>query len=222
MKRLVAYSVVAVVLISLLSVAAYAEDVVVELSSNDGSSGLAIKNAAGVVVARIDSKGSFIQNTGSLVPPGAVMAFATENPPAGWLHCNGAAVSRTDYADLFAAIGTMYGSGDGSSTFNLPDYRGQFLRSWDNSSGNDPDSANRADRGDGITGDVVGSKQLDAFKSHTHTDWPEVYAYVAGGGGYPYLYGHYHWGSVNGRALGYTGEAETRPRNISVLYGIKY
>ena len=48
--------------------------------------------------------------------------------PAGWLHCHGQAVSRTDYADLFAAIGTVYGAGDGSTTFNVPDFRGSFLR----------------------------------------------------------------------------------------------
>ncbi len=48
--------------------------------------------------------------------------------PDGWLHCHGQAVSRTEYSDLFAAIGTVYGAGDGSTTFNLPDFRGSFLR----------------------------------------------------------------------------------------------
>jgi microcystin-dependent protein len=49
----------------------------------------------------------------------------------GWLKCNGAAVSRSTYAVLFAAIGTLYGAGDGTTTFNLPDYRGEFLRGLD-------------------------------------------------------------------------------------------
>lgn len=52
--------------------------------------------------------------------PGHVAAFAKTTPPTGWLLCNGAAVSRTTYADLFAVVGTTFGSGDGSTTFNLP------------------------------------------------------------------------------------------------------
>lgn len=66
------------------------------------------------------------------VQPGSVIAFAGDAAqiPAGYLLCNGAAVSREDYADLFAAIGTIYGSGDGETTFNLPDFRGKFLRGY--------------------------------------------------------------------------------------------
>ena len=58
-------------------------------------------------------------------PPGAVIAFAGKTAPAGWLLCNGSAVSRSSYKALFAAIGTTYGAGNGSSTFNLPDLRGR-------------------------------------------------------------------------------------------------
>ena len=54
-------------------------------------------------------------------PTGAVMAFAGSSAPEGWLVCDGSAVSRTTYADLFAVIGTTYGSGDGNTTFNLPE-----------------------------------------------------------------------------------------------------
>ncbi len=61
-------------------------------------------------------------------PVGTVTAFAGATVPAGTLLCDGSAVSRTVYASLFAQIGTTYGSGDGSTTFNLPDYRGMFLR----------------------------------------------------------------------------------------------
>ena len=66
------------------------------------------------------------------VQPGTVQAFAGDAAqiPNGYLLCNGAAVSRTDYAALFAAIGTIYGSGDESTTFNLPDFRGKFLRGY--------------------------------------------------------------------------------------------
>lgn len=63
--------------------------------------------------------------TGGGVPAGAVQMWAGSSLPSGWLACNGAAVSRTTYADLFAAIGTAWGSGDGSTTFNVPDLRGR-------------------------------------------------------------------------------------------------
>lgn len=61
------------------------------------------------------------------VPAGTIISFAGNSAPAGFLICNGAAVSRTTYAKLFAAIGTIYGAGDGSSTFNLPDMSARFL-----------------------------------------------------------------------------------------------
>lgn len=59
---------------------------------------------------------------------GSVYYFVANVEPTGWLLCNGSAVSRTTYANLFAAIGTNYGAGDGSTTFNVPDFRGTFLR----------------------------------------------------------------------------------------------
>ncbi len=68
------------------------------------------------------------------LPSGMVMYFANSSTPAGWLQCDGSAISRTTYANLFAAIGTVYGAGDGSTTFNIPDTRGQFIRSWASSS----------------------------------------------------------------------------------------
>lgn len=98
-----------------------------------------------------------------MVPSGAVLYFAGRTAPAGWLKANGAAVSRTAYAALFAAIGTTYGAGDGRSTFNLPDLRGEFLRGWDDGRGVD-------------TGRVFGSAQAHALQSHQHglamaADW---------------------------------------------------
>lgn len=77
--------------------------------------------------------------------------------PIGYLVCNGAQVSRTTYATLFAVIGTIYGSGDNSTTFNIPDLRGAFIRGYNNtSSGYDP---NRN----------FGSSQSDAVRSHNHS-----------------------------------------------------
>jgi microcystin-dependent protein len=89
-------------------------------------------------------------------PPSAIMAFPLTAAPAGWLKCNGAAISRTTYADLFAAVGTRFGVGDGSTTFNLPDARGEFLRGWDDARGID-------------AGRVLGSWQADMHAAHTHT-----------------------------------------------------
>lgn len=70
------------------------------------------------------------QQAVAYLPAGMVQYFANSSVPTGWFQCNGALVSRTTYADLFAAIGTTYGAGDGSTTFALPDTRGQFLRAW--------------------------------------------------------------------------------------------
>lgn len=89
-----------------------------------------------------------------MVPSGAVLYFAGQTAPAGWLKANGAAVSRTAYAALFAAIGTTYGAGDGSTTFNLPDLRGEFMRGWDDGRGID-------------RGRVLGSAQGDAIRNIT-------------------------------------------------------
>lgn len=87
---------------------------------------------------------------------GMVAAFAANVTPTGWLKCNGAAVSRTTYANLFARIGTTYGAGDGSTTFNLPDLRGETIRGWDDARGVD-------------SGRVIGSWQDGQNKSHDHT-----------------------------------------------------
>lgn len=87
---------------------------------------------------------------------GSIWYFARENAPAGFLVCNGAAVSRTNYSRLFSIIGTRFGAGDGSTTFNLPDLRGMFLRGW--ALGGFPTDPGR----------VMGSFQADAFKAHKH------------------------------------------------------
>lgn len=70
-------------------------------------------------------------------PVGSVFYRASSAVPTGYLECNGAEVSRTTYATLFAVIGTTFGTGNGSTTFNLPDLRGEFIRGWDNTKGTD-------------------------------------------------------------------------------------
>lgn len=87
--------------------------------------------------------------------PGMKCESYSNAPPVGFLACNGAAVSRTAYAALFAAIGTLYGAGDGVNTFNLPDDRGNFSRAWDSGRGVDP-------------GRAFGSEQAHALGTHNH------------------------------------------------------
>jgi microcystin-dependent protein len=70
-----------------------------------------------------------------VAPAGSVVMFAAQTPPTGWLLCNGQAVSRTTYVTLFNVIGTLYGTGDGATTFNLPDLRNRYPR-MDSASGN--------------------------------------------------------------------------------------
>tara|TARA_B100000945_G_scaffold316485_1_gene317521 strand:- start:438 stop:1403 length:966 start_codon:yes stop_codon:yes gene_type:complete len=90
------------------------------------------------------------------IPTGTILTFGASTPPSGFLECNGSAISRSTYASLFSILSTTHGAGDGSSTFNLPDLRGQFVRGWDNSAGVD---ASR----------VFGSSQTDQNKNHDHT-----------------------------------------------------
>lgn len=76
-------------------------------------------------------------------PTGAIVAYPAATAPTGWLLCDGSAVSRTTYATLFAIIGCAYGVGDASTTFNLPDFRGRFLRAFDSSAALDPNNTTR-------------------------------------------------------------------------------
>ena len=156
---------------------------------------------------------SQISGLSSGMPTGAVIAVASSTVPSGFLECNGAAVSRTTYAALFAAIGVAHGYGDNAATFNLPDYRGRFLRGWDHGIARDPDRAARtAMATGGATGDSVGSVQMDAFKSHTHTGGATVSGTVNSSGSQVY----------SSTPTGATGGNETRPINAGVMYCIKY
>lgn len=107
-----------------------------------------------------------VGTTPAAVAVGTVMAWPMTTVPAGWLECDGSAISRTTYAALFNTIGTSYGTGNGSTTFNLPNYKDRFLRGFDASG---TDASGRTDRGDGTTGAKVGTKQADDYKQHNHT-----------------------------------------------------
>jgi microcystin-dependent protein len=137
-------------------------------------------------------------------PPGMVAPFAMATPPTGWLKANGAAVSRTTYAALFTAIGTLWGAGDGSTTFNLPDGRGEFFRGFDDGRGVD-------------AGRVFASAQAQDVLSHTHSFFAGVNGLGTNGMG---TGGAFAPSATTNTAA--AGGAETRPRNIALLVCIKY
>lgn len=98
-------------------------------------------------------------------PVGSIAPFAgtAESVPLGWLLVDGSSVSRVVFADLFTVLGSSHGAGDGSETFNLPDYRGRFIRGVDGGTGRDPDSLSRQTMNTGgNSGALVGSIQLAA------------------------------------------------------------
>lgn len=102
----------------------------------------------------------------SLLVPGMIMGVPWDfgsTPPSGFLKCDGSAISRTSYSNLFANIGTTYGSGDGSTTFQIPDFRGKFLR------------------GHGGNSESFGTPQSDRNKAESVPVWMQPHS---GGGIY--------------------------------------
>lgn len=132
---------------------------------------------------------------------GHIVYIAQNTTLDGYLKCNGAAISRSTYSNLYNTIGTTFGIGDGSTTFNIPDLRGEFIRGWDDSRGID-------------SGRNFGSFQADRVGQLTlpfQNNYPDV-----GDGGI------YCTNVVQpGTTIINTG-ADTRPRNIALLACIKY
>ena len=144
-------------------------------------------------------------------PAGSVIYHAANTAPSGFLKADGATVSRSTYSDLFAAIGETYGAGNGSTTFLVPDLRGEFMRGWDDSRGVDGSRS-------------FGSAQADELKAHTHTQRPatgsthlNIYSYS--GGTWP---NERDGNILGGGSTGSTGGSETRPRNVALLACIKF
>ena len=90
-----------------------------------------------------------------IFPSGGIIAYTMPNAPLGWLVCDGAEINRYSYKELFAIIGTTFGSGDGSTTFNLPNYQGAFLRG--------------TGTGGGYSGPAANTSQAHATQTHNHT-----------------------------------------------------
>ena len=159
------------------------------------------------------------------MPLGAVLAFAC-NPDvaaqagleaAGWLLCDGRAVSRSTYEGLYIAMGTAHGSGNGATTFNLPDYRGRFLRGVDGGTGRDPDAAARsAPAAGGQAGAGVGSVQADEFRAHQHSVNEMFRDDNVDGVDSAIQHSYEHHNQL--RATGEKGGSETRPVNAAVQW----
>lgn len=175
-----------------------------------------------------------VAGNASPFPAGFIMPFAGDisKIPQGWLLCDGSQVSRSQYSTLYAVILDNWGRGNNSTTFNLPDLRGTFLRGVDGSAGNDPDNAASSNGGvdgkryakytGGNIGNNVGSFQNEQFKSHRHN-----IRTLANGG--TLNNNHVVEASSGTERLATTdaqdtppGGNETRPKNAYVNFLIKY
>ena len=198
-----------------------ANDVVIKTIDGVEASGAAAVAAAAASAAAAAATAATLLSVADLytllennrVPIGMVLPIGTITVPSGYLPCDGAAVSRTTYAGLFAVIGTTFGIGDGVTTFNVPEIRGEFIRGLDQGRGID---AARA----------IGSAQTDAMQGHTHTI--NVHTGFTGAGGEGTDPGPWANGTPaisNPVSDGTNGTprtaAETRPRNVALPYLIK-
>jgi microcystin-dependent protein len=174
-----------------------------------------------------------MDNSSATIPAGTISMFAGSSAPTGYILCDGSAVSRTTYAALFALIGTTYGSGDGSTTFNVPDMRGVFVRGV----GSQTISSVT------YSGGSLGAKQSDLIQGHKHqivdNGHTHLFAGTSGGsagGAFNAFTTATHTNPTDNATTGITVEnpstdgtngtprtgAETRPANISLNYIIKW
>lgn len=158
---------------------------------------------------------------GKIKVAGEIIAFAGAAIPSGFLLANGALVSRASYANLFAAIGVTYGAGDGSTTFALPDLRGEFIRGTDNGRGVDAARVNGSGQaatrvnshnqryaggwvGAGLDVDVTGGANWDSALEKTFSG----------------ISGEFQYAALGNIFDNYAGRV--RPRNIAMQYLIQY
>jgi microcystin-dependent protein len=175
------------------------------------------------------------------LPVGTIIAWGgvSSSVPANWMLCNGKALSKSVYKELFAAIGISWGSS--GDKFNLPDLRGRFFRGDDAGAGRDPDAKKRKPSNPGGSATGVGSVQEDMLQNHTHAQTPHShtcyspsnFTYVTPSGEvyvYQSVLGTYSCVSSNANIMGATGYKtkskistgeETRPKNAAVNFIIK-
>lgn len=158
----------------------------------------------------------------AVLPVGAIIIWPTATPPAGCLECDGSALSRTTYARLFAIIGTTYGTGAGTlanKTFRLPDGRGEFIRGWDHGRGVDASrtiGSNQADALQNITGKILRPNMRGAGTGaflKTASNYHSEISHSQGAENFAL--------DFNASRVARTS-TETRPRNIAMMYVIKY
>lgn len=165
-----------------------------------------VANLSTASIASLSIAGVSLDLAGMIAAFPLIAASGIYTPPVGWLLCNGASVSTTTYANLYARIGAIFGTGSG--TFNLPDLRGYFIRGVDAGAGID-------------AGRAMGSIQDDALKTHTHDIWltrSSANDFDTTGGDSS---GRNASTSQSGNPSTGTS-AETRPKNVALYYCIKY
>jgi microcystin-dependent protein len=181
-----------------------------------GNNTVTLPSSNGTAGQSLVTDGSGVLSVASVPPSGSIFWFAADAAPTGYLKANGANINRTTYAALFSAIGTTFGVGDGSTTFGLPDLRGEFIRGWDDGRGID-------------SGRAFGSAQAQAIQSHLHS-YRTAYNLGNGIAGFDgtALTGNSVAASYNVHAAipsqntDSTGGTETRPRNVALLAIIKF
>ena len=158
------------------------------------------------------SQADFDLTVADLLPVASVLAFAANSAPSGYLLCNGAEVSRTTYAALFAAIGTTYGTGDGSTTFNLPNLTDRFIQ------------------GSGTAGtvknaglpNILGSFAISANINKCDGAFSLGASYSGNGQG-PQSNNVVHFNAAYGGGFGIYGNSDTvQPPALTMRYYIKY
>jgi Phage Tail Collar Domain len=196
---------------------------------------VAAANAAPIYIENLFIGEQLFGVTSSFTP-GTVFTVAAAACPAGSLPADGAPISRAQYPALYAKMLNIHGdgtklangtaSGFSGTHFNLPDYRGRFLRGMDGGAANDPDRATRSTMiagNNGASGDAVGSLQGDGVGPHAHdANW---YQNGAAGGGTPAYPGASSGTAMsNGNTVRSNGSgiiAESRPKNINVMYCVQ-
>ena len=155
-------------------------------------------------------------------PLGTINAFGGSVAPDGWLMCQGQAVSRTTYADLFAVVGTAFGAGDGSTTFNIPDLRGEFLRgAGDNSHSGQGNGGSVGTHQDGTTvvASIMGNGYGVIYNMTNGTVASSTYDKWVGNSGNTYVHNATSYETESYANVIGTGKA--RPTNTSVNFIIK-
>lgn len=200
-------------------------------NTTSGAYSLTIKTAAGTGVAIAQGVSDNVYTDGTNVylsksasgQTGGVAYFATATAPAGWIKANGAAISRAVYSDLFTIISTQFGVGDGSTTFNIPDLRGEFLRGFDDGRGVD---SGRSMSTPQDASEIATYVHADAqIAGATSAIWLPLANSDGVGTPIATVNAPYYMvaaSTVNGGATQYAVTSKIRPRNVALLACIKY